>query len=159
MEDRRRGGDYCGSRLVGRWLAAPSSLQFPHSPVRRFLKERWEQIAGDTQYVGSWRREESRLREALKARLAKLIWRSCQLEMEAVSVHKQMKHGRPRDTEKTVSLRCNGKKVVFLILQKIHFSWTTTRAHPVNASSQLLEDKSSRKCNYEKEVLSIWNIW
>lgn len=87
MEDRRRGGDYCGSRLVGRWLTTPSSLQSPWYPsLRRELRKRWEQVAGDTQ--DKWPAEQ--------------IWRSCQLEMEAASVHEQMKHGRPRDGEMTV---------------------------------------------------------
>lgn len=82
MEVHRMGGDYCGSRLVGRWLTAPSSLQLPSYPsLRRYLRERWEQVAGRTQ--DKWPAEQ--------------IWRSCELEMEAVSVHEQMKHGRPRD--------------------------------------------------------------
>lgn len=73
MEDRRRGGDYCGSRLVGRWLTAPSSLQSSSYPsLRRVLRERWEQVAGRTQ-EDKWPAEE--------------IWKPCELEMEAVPVH------------------------------------------------------------------------
>lgn len=54
MEDRRRGGDYRGSRLLGRWLTAPFSLQYPSYPsLCRVPRERLEQVAGRTK-VDKW---------------------------------------------------------------------------------------------------------
>lgn len=73
MEDRRRGGDYCGSRLVGRWLTAPSSLQSPcycYHSLRRVLRERWEQVAGRTQ-------DKSDLQKKFEDR-ANSRWKPCQ---------------------------------------------------------------------------------
>lgn len=111
MEDRRRGGDYCGSHLVGRWLTTHSSLQSPSYPsLRRVLRERWEQVVGCTQ-EGKWPAEEIR--------------RSCELEMEAVSVHEQMKHGRPIDGEK-ISEAVGGR---------------TSRTHPENDSNPAQEQR------------------